>query len=64
METETNKDYLYFAANLRGQAKESFNIVMNLKHFKEIKYEGAVKVNEGGRFIYWNPANGDRKSVV
>ena len=62
--TPTSKDYLYFAANLRGQAKESFNVVMNLVYFDKIKYEGMVKVNEGGRFVYWNPANGPNSFLV
>ena len=56
--TPTSKDYLYFASNLRGGAKESFNILMNLNYFSKINYEGLVKINEGGRFVYWNPANG------
>ena len=62
--TPTSKDYLYFAANLRGQAKESFNVVMNLVYFDKVKYEGMVKVNEGGRFVYWNPANGPNSFLV
>ena len=56
--TPTSKDYLYFAANLRGGAKESLNIVMNLNYFSKIKYEGNVKINEGGRMVYYNPVNG------
>ena len=62
--TPTSKDYLYFAANLRGQAKESFNVLLNLENFEKIKYEGMVKVNEGGRFVYWNPANGPNSFLV
>ena len=62
--TPTSKDYLYFAANLRGQAKESFNVLMNLNFFDKIKYEGMIKVNEGGRFVYWNPANGPNSFLV
>ena len=62
--TPTSKDYLYFAANLRGQAKESFNVLMNLNYFDKIKYEGMIKVNEGGRFVYWNPANGPNSFLV
>ena len=58
LETPTSKDYLYFAANLRGHAKESFNILLDLKFFNQIKYEGMTKINEGGRFVYWNPVNG------
>ena len=64
LETPTSKDYLYFAANLRGHAKESFNIVMTLKSFDKIQYEGYVKVNEGGRFVYWNPVNGPNSFLV
>ena len=56
--TPTSKDYLYFSANLRGKAKEAFNILLNLKNFDKIKYEGMVKVNEGSRFVFWNPTNG------
>ena len=62
--TPTSKDYLYFAANLRGQAKEAFNVLMNLTYFDQIKYEGMVKINEGGRFVYWNPANGPNSFLV
>ena len=62
--TPTSKDWLYFAANLRGHAKESFNIVMSLKKFDMVKYEGYVKVNEGGRFVYWNPVNGPNSFLV
>ena len=62
--TPTSKDYLYFAANLRGEAKESFNVMMNLEYFEKVKYEGMVKVNEGGRFVYWNPANGPNSFLV
>ena len=62
--TPTSKDYLYFAANLRGQAKEAFNVLMRLEYFDKIKYEGMVKVNEGGRFVYWNPANGPNSFLV
>jgi hypothetical protein len=62
--TPTSKDYLYFAANLRGQAKESFNVLMNLNYFDKVKHEGMVKVNEGGRFVYWNPANGPNSFLV
>ena len=62
--TPTSKDYLYFAANLRGHAKETINVVMKLEKFEQIVYEGAVKVNEGGRFVYWNPVNGPNSFLV
>ena len=64
LETSTSRDYLYFAANLRGHAKESFNILFNLNNFNKIRYEGMVKVNEGGRFVYWNPCNGPNSFLV
>ena len=62
--TPTTKDYLYFAANLRGKAQVSFNIFMNLTYFEKDKYERMVEVNEGGRFVYWNPANGPNSLLV
>ena len=62
--TPTSKDYLYFAANLRGHAKETINVVMSLQKFDQIVYEGIVKVNEGGRFVYWNPVNGPNSFLV
>ena len=64
LETPTSKDYLYFAANLRGGAKETINVLMNLKKFDRVKYEGNVKINEGGRFFYWNPPNGPNSYLV
>ena len=64
LETPTSKDYLYFAANLRAHAKESFNILMTLTKFDKVIYEGNVKVNEGGRFVYWNPVNGPNSFLV
>ena len=62
--TPSSKDYLYFAANLRGHAKESFNVLMNMNAFGSVKYEGMVKVNEGGRFVYKNPTNGPNNFIV
>ena len=64
LKTPTSKDYLYYAANLRAHAKEAFNIVLNLQRFDKIKYEGMVKINEGGRFVYWNPVNGPNSFLV
>ena len=57
LQTPTLKDYLYFAANIRAHGKESFNVLLNLKKFDKIRYEGTVKIYEGGRMVYWNPAN-------
>ena len=64
METPTSKDYLYFGANLRGGAKETINVFLSLNKFDKVKYEGNVKINEGGRFIYWNPPNGPNSYLV
>ncbi|MCQ2817170.1 MAG: hypothetical protein MJ252_07885, partial [archaeon] len=64
VETLTDKDYLYFAANLRGGAKETIHVVSTLKPIEELNYEGSVKVNEGGRFVYWNPANGPNSYLI
>ena len=62
--TPTDKDYLYFAANLRGAAKESFNVLMNLNYFSKLKYEGIIKINEGSRFVYWNPGWSENSYMV
>ena len=56
--TSTNRDWLYFAVNLRGEALENINVLMTLKPYSDRKYEGETKVQDGGRFTYWNPANG------
>ena len=29
---------------------------MTLKPFSDTKYEGEAKIQDGGRFTYWNPA--------
>jgi len=56
--TGTSRDWLYFALNLRGEAKENINVIMKLKPLEGVKYEGITKVQDGGKFVYWNPANG------
>lgn len=58
VETPTIRDWLYFAANLRGGARENINIPYSLKPLSGNKYEGLAKVQDGGRFVYWNPVNG------
>ena len=52
--TSSNKDYLYFSSNLRTGAKESLNIIMTLDNFSQVKYDGMVKIYEGGKFIFWD----------
>ncbi|MCQ2816191.1 MAG: hypothetical protein MJ252_02885 [archaeon] len=58
VKTNNDRDWLYFALNLRGGARENIHILMNLNPFSDRKYEGITKVQDGGRFIYWNPVNG------
>lgn len=50
--------WLYFASNLRGEAKEGMNIINHLLPFPGQSYEGDMKAIEGGRFTYWNPGLG------
>eukprot|EP00830_Metopus_es_P013292 TRINITY_DN3208_c0_g1_i5.p1 TRINITY_DN3208_c0_g1~~TRINITY_DN3208_c0_g1_i5.p1 ORF type:complete len:1569 (-),score=239.63 TRINITY_DN3208_c0_g1_i5:13-4719(-) len=56
--TPTIRDWLYFSANLRGGAKETINIPFTLAPFSKVKVEGMTKVQDGGRFVYWNPCCG------
>ena len=62
--TPTIRDWLYFSANLRGHALETINIPMTLSPFSGIKYEGFTKVQDGGRFVYWNPCCGPNAFLV
>jgi len=54
--TNNDRDWLYFALNLRAEAKETLNIILTLDPFSDRQYEGETKINDGGRFTYWNPA--------
>jgi hypothetical protein len=56
--TNTIRDSLMFAANLRAEAHETVNIVLRMKPLANVKYEGLAKVQDGGSFVYWNPPNG------
>eukprot|EP00727_Mastigamoeba_balamuthi_P014546 m51a1_g9716 hypothetical protein (2423) ;mRNA; r:1421685-1430074 len=64
--TDTPRDWLYFAANLRGNAKENINVLYRIVPFSSdlIKFEGVAKVQDGGRFTYWNPANSRNSYLV
>ena len=55
VKTSNDRDWLYFAANLRAEAKETLNIILTLDPFSDRKYEGEAKIQDGGRFTYWNP---------
>jgi len=64
--TETPRDWLYFGANLRGGALEDINVIYRLNPLESelIKYEGMAKVQDGGRFVYWNPANSKNSYLI
>jgi len=64
--TDTPRDWLYFGANLRGGALEDINVLYQLSPLSSdvIKYEGTAKVQDGGRFVYWNPANSKNSYLV
>lgn len=64
VETVTDRDWLYFAVNLRGGAKENINVLMKILPFDDGKYEGITKVQDGGRFVYWNPVNGPNSFLM
>ena len=64
VKTVTDRDWLYFAINLRGGAKENINILMKLSPFQDNQYEGITKVQDGGRFVYWNPVNGPNSFLM
>jgi len=62
--TPTIRDWLYFGANLRGNALETINIALKLKPFANVKYEGLAKVQDGGTFVYWNPCCGPNLYLI
>ena len=61
--TNTDRDWLYFALNLRAEAKEALNILLSLEPFSDRYYEGETKIQDGGRFSYWNPALGENAYI-
>ena len=61
--TNTDRDWLYFALNLRAEAKEALNILLSLSPFSDRFYEGETKIQDGGRFTYWNPALGENAYI-
>ncbi len=62
--TPTVRDWLYFGANLRGGALENINVPYSMAPIPGVKIEGLVKVQDGGRFVYWNPANGPNSFLI
>lgn len=56
--TDTSSDYLYFAANLRGGAKEDINVLYTMQPLATAHQEGLTQVVGAGTFTYWNPGLG------
>jgi hypothetical protein len=62
--TSTIRNYLYMAANLRGNAKETINYIQAIAPYDTTKYEGFTKVVDGSRFVYWNPCCGPNAFLI
>ena len=56
--TNNDRDWLYFAAGLRSNAMEDINVILKLDPMESSKYEGITKIQDGGRFTYWQPPDG------
>ena len=56
--TGNDRDWLYFAVGLRGNARENINVILRMDPMEGSKYEGITKVQDGGRFTYWQPPDG------
>ena len=56
--TGNDRDWLYFAAGLRAYAMEDINVILKLDPMESTKYEGITKIQDGGRFTYWQPPDG------
>ena len=56
--TGNDRDWLFFASGLRGNAMEDINVIMKLDPIEGSKFEGITKIQDGGRFTYWQPPDG------
>ena len=56
--TGNDRDWLYFAAGLRSYAMEDINVILKLDPIESTRFEGITKVQDGGRFTYWQPPDG------
>ena len=56
--TGNDRDWLYFAVGLRSNAMENINVILKLDPMEGNKYEGITKIQDGGRFTYWQPPDG------
>ena len=56
--TGNDRDWLYFAVGLRSNARENINVILKMDPMESSKFEGITKVQDGGRFTYWQPPDG------
>ena len=56
--TGNDRDWLYFAVGLRSNARENINVILKLDPIEGSKFEGITKIQDGGRFTYWQPPDG------
>ena len=56
--TGNDRDWLYFAVGLRSNARENINVILKMEPMEGNKYEGITKIQDGGRFTYWQPPDG------
>ena len=56
--TGNDRDWLYFAVGLRSNARENINVILKMDPIEGSKFEGITKVQDGGRFTYWQPPDG------
>ena len=63
--TSTDKDWLYFSLNLRGEAKENLNILMKIIPYNDERlFEGETLIYNGGKFTYWNPSESPNSFIT
>ena len=56
--TGNDRDWLYFASGLRSNAIEDINVILKMDPIEGTFFEGVTKVQDGGRFTYWQPPDG------
>ena len=56
--TGNDRDWLYFAVGLRSNARENINVILKMDPIDGSKFEGITKIQDGGRFTYWEPPDG------
>ena len=56
--TNNDRDWLYYSVGLRAGSKENINILLTLSPYENTMFEGNAKIQDGGRFTYWNPGLG------